>query len=327
MKPSRQKKQRTAKKMSDSVDAIGSLLRNSQDILLLSHIRPDGDAIGSVLGLGLSLKEAGKNVQMVLPDGIPSSFRHLNGSEEILRKPSGDFQVVVVLDCADLGRMGKVIDGRMPDLNVDHHITNQSFALLNLVEPESAATSAILANYIPKWGLPINLPVAEALLTGVISDSLGFRTSNVTPKTLEIAAMLMEHGANLPRLYNLALVQRSFEAAIFWGKGLARLQRRDRLVWAILTLEDRKASNYPGKDDADLINILSTIDDTDIAIIFVEHKDGHVKVSWRAQPGWNVAEIALQFGGGGHAAAAGADITGTLEEVQAKVLQATQTIL
>ena len=137
----------------------------------------------------------------------------------------------------------------------------------------------------------------------------------------------MGHGANLPHLYNRALIQRPYEAVVFWGKGLARIQRHDRLVWTILTQEDRKTSLYPGRDDADLINILSTIDDTDIAIIFVEQKHEHIKVSWRAQPGWNVAQIALQFGGGGHAAAAGADITGTLEEVQTKVLQATQAIL
>jgi bifunctional oligoribonuclease and PAP phosphatase NrnA len=231
------------------------------------------------------------------------------------------------VDCGDLGRMGKILDGRIPDLNIDHHVTNENFAHFNLVEPDAAATSAILATYIPQWHLPITLPVAEALLTGVVSDSLGFRTSNVTPQTLEIAGMLMKHGANLPRLYNRALVQRPFEAAVFWGKGLARLERQGRLVWTTLTVGDRKDSKYPGNDDADLINFLSTIDDADIAIIFVEHKDGHVKVSWRAQPGWNVAQIALQFGGGGHAAAAGADITGSLEEVQAKVLEATKMIL
>jgi phosphoesterase RecJ-like protein len=313
--------------LSDAVPAIRDLLQDANNILLLTHIRPDGDAIGSILGLGLSLRAAGKNVQIVLPDGIPTTFHHLNGSEEIHRKPSNGFDIVVVLDCADLGRLGKILDGRQPDLNIDHHVTNLEFARFNFVDPNSAATSAIIAQYLPEWGLPITQPVAEALLSGIISDSLGFRTTNVTPMTLQLAGMLMDHGADLPNLYDRALIQRSFESSILWGKGLGKLQREGRLVWTTLTLQDRKDSQYPGNDDADLINMLATIKDACIALIFVEHKDRRVKVSWRGQPGWNVAQIALQFGGGGHAAAAGAEISGSLEEVQAKVMQVTQTYL
>ena len=313
--------------MNDSVHAIRELIHNSRDILILTHVRPDGDAIGSVLGFGRSLISAGKKVQMVFPDGFPASFNHLADGDDVLKKPADGFDMVIVLDCGDLGRMGKILDGHQPDLNIDHHVTNVKFARFNLVDPDSAATSAILAEYIPQWGLPITQPVAEALLSGIVSDSLGFRTSNVTPRTLQLAGMLMEHGANLPKLYNRALVQRSFESSLLWGKGLEKLQREGRLVWTTLTHQDRKDTNYPGNDDADLINMLSSINDSDIAIIFVEHKNERVKVSWRGQPGWNVSQIALQFGGGGHAAASGADITGTLEEVQEKVLRSTLTIL
>jgi phosphoesterase RecJ-like protein len=134
----------------------------------------------------------------------------------------------------------------------------------------------------------------------------------------------MDKGADLSELYNRALIRRSYEAARFWGKGLERLEREKRLVWTTLTLSDRQKSSYPGNDDADLVNILSSIDDSDICIIFVEQKNNHVKVSWRAQVGWDVSQLALGFGGGGHPAAAGADIVGTLDEVQAKVLAATR---
>jgi len=106
-----------------------------------------------------------------------------------------------------------------------------------------------------------------------------------------------------------------------------RLQREERLIWTSLTLADRAAVKYPGNDDADLVNVLSAIDDADLMVIFIEQKGGDVKVSWRAQPGFDVSKIALSFGGGGHAAAAGADINGSLEDVQERVLRATRILL
>ena len=307
--------------------SVKQLLHNAEHILLISHIRPDGDAIGSLLGLGLSLKTAGKDIQMVLSDGIPRSFRQLLGSCDVARKVKQEYDLSIVLDCSDLLRINGVLGDRIPDLNIDHHVTNLNFAKLNFVDPQAVATSAILAEFLPDWGLEITEPVANALLTGIVSDTLGFRTSNITPNSLRLAACLMEHGANLSELYNRALVNRSFEAACYWGLGLNHLERQGRLIWATLTLEDRIKASYPGSDDADLINLLSSIEDSDVAIIFTEQKENRVKVSWRAIPGINISQIALQFGGGGHPAAAGAEIIGILEDVQQRVLQATQNFL
>ncbi|MFC1996880.1 bifunctional oligoribonuclease/PAP phosphatase NrnA, partial [Chloroflexota bacterium] len=135
---------------------------------------------------------------------------------------------------------------------------------------------------------------------------------------------LYETGANLPTLYTKALYTRSYWAARYWGAGLSALQLKDRILWTHLTLEDRLSANYPGRDDADLINILQTIDDADIFVIFVEQSVDHVKVSWRARPGFDVSQIALKFGGGGHKPAAGAEIQGSITEVIDKVLIATR---
>jgi phosphoesterase RecJ-like protein len=308
--------------------AIGESLRQAGRILIASHVRPDGDAIGSLLGLGMSLQGIGKEVQMVLADGVPAALRHLPGSAQIVKTPSGVFDQVVVVDASDLLRVGKALDGNLhPDVNIDHHITNLNFARLNLVEPQAVATSAILAEHMPEWGLPISPDIASALLTGIISDTLGFRTSNMTPQALRLAANLMEIGTNMPELYNRALVRRSFAATRYWAAGLGRLTRQDRLAWTSLTLADRAAVEYPGNDDADLINILSSIEEIDIAVIFIEQRGGKVKVSWRAVPGVDISQVALSFGGGGHPAAAGAEIAGSLEQVQARVLQATAPLL
>ncbi len=308
------------------IGVIKQRLETSRNIVIASHIRPDGDAIGSLLGLGLALWNAGKSVQMVLVDGVPSSYRHLQGSELIVKEPGAACDTFITVDCADFKRVGKAFQSfGQPDINIDHHKTNENFGKLNLIEAEEVATAAILANHLPAWGLKITKPIADALLTGIITDTLGFRTSNTNPSALRLCAMLMETGANMPDLYMRSLVHKSFPAARYWGAGLSSLEQENGIVWGTLTLDDRKRSGYGGNDDADLINLISSIHGNKVGMIFVEQSDKHVKISWRAlEEGIDVSPIAKQFGGGGHAAAAGADIPGALDEVQSVVLKATR---
>lgn len=309
----------------DQIQAFGDLVSRADRILIISHIRPDGDAVGSTLGLGLILEELGKEVNLVLEDGVPKVFNHLTGSDRIIREAVGVYDLVIVVDSSDIDRIGSVLDEYgEPDVNIDHHPTNTQFAKLNLVRDDAVATVEIIFDLARELSFPLNLPIAEALLTGLLTDSLGFRTSNTKPQTLRIAAELMEIGANLPDLYRKAMLEKSLQAVKYWGQGLSRIQSEDRLVWTSLSLEDRKAADYPGRDDADLINVLARIKETDISVVFVEQKNGSVKVSWRSRPGFDVSSIATQFGGGGHKPAAGADIKGDLERVQEEVLDATR---
>lgn len=306
---------------------IRSLIKTAHHVVVLAHIRPDGDAVGSVLGLGTALKNAGKQVTFLLKDGVPTDYRFLSGSEEVVKVLPESFDLVMVCDSSDLQRTGGVLGDVVPDINIDHHITNLNYAKVNFVEPQQVATAALLAEHMPKWGLEITEPVAIALLTGLVSDSLGFRTSNMTPTALRLAAILMEKGADLPDIYQRALNQRSFNAARYWGIGLSKLERDKGLIWTSLTRDDRKKIRYPGNDDADLINVLSSIEEARVAVIFVEQPGKKVKVSWRSKPGLNVSTVALEFGGGGHPAAAGAEIEGGLDEVKYNVLKTTRSIL
>jgi len=298
-------------------------------VVITSHVRPDGDAIGSLLGLGLALRDAGKSVQMVLTDGVTSSFRHLEGSELISRELKAEYDTFITVDCADFKRTGKVFETLgPPDINIDHHKTNEQFGRLNLIEAEEVATAAILTNYLPEWGFNITKPIAAALLTGIVTDTLGFRTSNTNPEALRLCAKLMELGADLPDLYMRSLVKKSFPAAKYWGSGLLNLEQKNGIVWTALTLEDRKRAGYGGNDDADLINLVSSIDGNKVGMIFVQQHDRHVKISWRAlEPDVDVSKVAQHFNGGGHAAAAGADIPGDLAEIQPLVLHKTREIL
>jgi phosphoesterase RecJ-like protein len=307
---------------------IGQQFTGAEKILLATHLRPDGDAVGSVLGLGMALQSRGKSVCMVFPEGLPSNFRHLHGVDQVRRKVNFQPDLITVLDCSDLHRVGNVLEGLdAPIINIDHHITNEYFGSLNLVDTDSVAVAAMLAEHMPSVGLLLTKEIADVLLTGILTDTLGFRTQNMNPKALRISASLVDMGANLPELYTRALVNRSFEAVCYWGAGLSQLKREDGLVWTTLSLDDRKTANYPGNDDADLVNIISMINKANIAIIFVEQHNGKVKVSWRAQEGIDVSQISTQFGGGGHISASGAMIEGDLEHVRATVLQATRTLI
>jgi phosphoesterase RecJ-like protein len=305
-----------------------NMINDSKTILITSHQRPDGDAIGSVLGLGISLLDAGKNVQMVIADGIPRSFHHLSGCEQISKHIQGEFDISFVLDCSELQRVGNIFDEKtIPTFNIDHHTTNLYFGKINIVDQKAPATAEILYKLILAIGLNIPKTASDALLTGIITDTLGFRTSNMHPKTLRVVADLMERGSDLSYLYQKSLINKSFGAVKYWGAGLSGVQKEDHIVWTALTLEDRKRSGYPGRDDADLINLLSSIEETDVAVIFIEQENGKVKVSWRAKEGYDVSEIATSFGGGGHKPAAGAEIDGQLNKVKNEVLQATRNIL
>jgi phosphoesterase RecJ-like protein len=315
--------------MNDLQIKIRDRIRLAQRVLITSHIRPDGDAIGSSLALGLALLDTGKQVQVVLADGLPASFRHLPGSEIIKSRAQGEFDLIISVDCSDLKRVGKALDGyRPPDMVIDHHSTNEAFGDLNLIDPQAAATASVLTRYMQAWNLTITAPIAANLLTGLVTDTLGFRTSNTTPEVLRQAADLIELGADMTRLYYLSLVRRTFSASKYWGAGLSNLERADEIVWTALTLADRKAAGYTGNDDADLISVISSIDEADVAIIFIEQNKHSTKVSWRSlKPNIDVAQIASQFGGGGHKAASGAELSGSLDDVQKRVLEITRKAL
>ena len=313
---------------SNLVALIKQKFNEAGKILVVSHIRPDGDAVGSVLGLGLALQELGKTVQMVIADGVPTSLKHLPGSEQVRTSPEGEFDLIVSVDCSDLDRLGNAVTKhRPPEINIDHHATNQEFAILNLIDASAVSTTEIIYSHLEEWDLPLTLSAADALLTGLITDTIGFRTSNISPKALRMAADLLEFGSDLSNLYHLSLVNRTFEAMRFWGAGLSLLERDGPMIWTTLTMSDRKLAGYSGRDDADLINLLSAITGVEICMVFVEQPNGKVKVSWRSVPGIDVSQVAMVFGGGGHPVAAGAEITGDVESVRSLVLQETNRLI
>lgn len=295
-------------------------------VLLLTHQRPDGDALGSLLGLAHMLRGIDKTVHPLLAEGIGSVFRFLPGSGEIRADLPDAYDLCILVDCADRERMSlpKGVLLRGPDILFDHHVTNEQFAKVNIVSPQSTATAELLADLAEPLGLPIGREAAVCLLAGLVADTLGFRTPNTGEHTLDVAARLMRAGASLPEVVERSLHRHSFAAARYWGAGLSHLERDGDIVWATLSLQERSAAGYPGRDDADMVNVLSSIEGSRVAVVFIEQEGGKVKISWRVRQGLDVTSLAIAFGGGGHPAASGAMVTGGMDEVCRRVLQATK---
>lgn len=307
------------------ITEIKQRLEQSDNILITSHIRPDGDAVGSVLAIGLALQEQGKKVQMVLNDGVPASFRFLEGANQVIRFPKDHFDMVFVVDCGDLNRVGDVAEYiKTIDVNIDHHPTNPKFGELNIVHDKAVSTTEILIEQFPALGFAFTPGIVDALMTGLITDTQGFKTSNVHAGALRQAAKMIDLGADLPDLTYRVLTRKSFEAVSYWASGLSLMEREGPFVWASLTYQDRKKANYNGRDDADLVNLLSRIEGANVAIIFIEQSDNTVKISWRAKNGFDVSKVAQYFGGGGHVAAAGTTIEGNLADVRDQVIKVTK---
>jgi len=303
---------------------ITQQLANAKRIVIVSHIRPDGDAVGSALALGNALREAGKQVECVLQDGVAERYQYLPGAKEVATEVSLDYDYLIVVDSADSHRVGTVLDDLpKPDLVIDHHKTHIDFGKIDYVEAETEATALLLTEKLPHWGLEVSKNTATCLMVGLLADTLGFRTNNTTPRSLRTAADLMEKGVDLVQVYHQTLSMRSLSEIRYWGQGLIKLELNDGVLSSTLTLDDRIIAGYPENDDADLINTLTVVPEALISVLFIEQENDGVKVSWRSVKGLDVSEIAARFGGGGHASAAGADIAGGLEEIKKLVLAET----
>ena len=311
--------------MMREIERVKNILKTPLRVAILTHTRPDGDAIASLLSLCVSLQTAGFEVTGILPEGIPKRFHFLQGLDIVQSNYPDDAELVIAVDCADEKRLSLPPGLPVPkiDINIDHHLSNSFFASVNIVDKKAASTTQVLYELFISLGFSIDPVVATQLLTGLVTDTIGFRTENVTPDVLRCAAKLQDLGAPLADIQLRSLNERSFEAVRYWGCGLNRISQDNGVVWTSLELADRDRTGYPGFDDADLINIMSTVEDTLVAVIFVEQPGGKVKVSWRSKSGINVSSLAERFGGGGHNAAAGTMMVGDLDQVTRSVLEVT----
>lgn len=298
-------------------------LQAAQSVYIACHIIPDGDAIGSLLGLGLGLRRLGKSCTMACADPVPAKFDFLTGWHEITAQPPQHEDVLVTIDSSDIERLGSLYDECIfrsrPVINIDHHVTNTRFGTVNLVQL-LPSTAEIVYALLRRLRVPLDKDIATALLVGLITDTQCFRTSNVTAKQLQIAIALMKTGASLTDITELVFNREPISTICLWGQALAHVQRRGRVMWTeIDQYMMRKCGAAPNEGNG-LVSFLASTTGVDVAIVFREKDDGRIEVSMRAGPGWDVSEVAFRLGGGGHPRAAGCTIAGKMAKVRELVL-------
>jgi phosphoesterase RecJ-like protein len=265
---------------------------------------------------------------MACADPIPAKFAFVPGIENVVQDVNVPFDLVISLDCSDTKRLGHFTEmpafGDVPLLNIDHHLTNLRFGDVNLVDSCASSTAEIVFHLLEYMTIPLDAELATCLLTGIVTDTRGFRTSNVTVQVMEVATRLMNAGASLPTIAQHGLDHRATSAILLWREALSSLQVKDRVAWASVSLVMRHTAGHAGNGDAGLASFLLSADEADVAAVFVEREDGCIEIGFRAVPGFDVAHVAMQFGGGGHALAAGCTVPGPLEEAQARVLPVLQ---
>jgi len=300
------------------------LLRHRR-ILIVSHVDPDGDTIGSALGLAWALRSLGREVLMGCDDPVPEEAAALPGADEFSSSPPQDVDAIVAVDASDERRMGSLFrpsaERGGPLIVIDHHITNGGYGDLNLVM-DTSATAEIVLLVVDALGVSLDATIARCLLTGVVTDTQGFRTASTTANSLTVAQRLMAAGADLVQISNQAFNRRSLSMLSLWGRALTAAEMRSGVLWAELPLAWLPQGNSDGQVGSGLANLLNTVREARVSALFTEQDDGLIDVSIRAKPGYDVSGVALAFGGGGHAGAAGCQVKGSLAGVREAVVDA-----
>ena len=305
-------------------------LEAAQRVYIACHIIPDGDAVGSLLGLGWTLRRLGKECTMACADPVPLRFDFLSGADEIVAHPPSDEEIIVAVDSSDTERLGALYDPAVfasrPVINIDHHITNTRFGTENLVYLVPS-TAEIIYALVRRLGVHLDEDIATPLLTGLITDTRCFRTGNVTARQLRTAVALMRAGASITDITERVFNHKSISTICLWGQALAGVQTQDRIVWTEVDRETQRRCAASANDLGGLVSFLGGTRGVDVAIVFTEKDDGHIEASMRAGPGLDVSGVAFKLGGGGHPRAAGCSIDGDMTAVRERVLGETKAAL
>ena len=312
-------------------DAV-RFLRANDDILLIAHVSPDGDTLGSCFALYGALLELGKHAQVVCEDPVPAIYRFLPFSDQLITpeqaKPA---EAVVCVDCADLARTGRceaLFHTAKITLNIDHHGTNDRYAEENFVQ-KAGATGELIFNVISCLKITLNKNIASCLYAAITTDTGNFSYSNTTPDTLRIAAELLDTGIDLPFL------NRSLFRTVPFHKlklqslavGKTQLYEYGRVGISFITQEEMRSCGASGEDSEGIIDSIRDIDTVEIAALLRESDDGLIRVSLRGKSSADVSKIATRFGGGGHRLAAGCTMQPPIDQAYNQILECAKQLL
>lgn len=304
-------------------------IKRNKTFLIASHINPEGDAIGSALALAISLNNIGKKVTVFNQDPIPRNLQFLPMSEEIIHEidRSLSFDVAFVLDCGDLDRVGKEIE-RIRKIrkiiNIDHHITNSRFGDVRLVDSQSSSTAELIYALLKDIPIKITYKIALNIYTAILTDTGAFCNSNTTEVAFHIASEMVRIGVNPSNVAEKIYQEMPVSRLRLLGLVLNTLDILDngRIASVVATLSMLKKTGATPELTEDIVNYPRSILGVKVAVLFREVSKNYYKISFRSNKDADVADIAREFGGGGHPNASGGNIEGSLSEVQGKVFEA-----
>ncbi len=312
-------------------DAV-RFLRAYDDILLIAHVSPDGDTLGSSFALYGALLELGKRAQVVCEDAVPAIYRFLPFSDQLIppeqAKPA---DAVVSIDCADIGRTGRsepLFRAAKATLNIDHHGTNDYYAASNYVQ-KAGATGELIFNVIACLKIPLNKNIASCLYAAITTDTGNFSYGNTTPDTLRIAADILDTGIDLPYLNRCLFRTVPFHKLKLHALGVnkAQLYEYGRIGISTITLAEIASCGATNEDTEGIIDAIRDVDTVEVAAFLRESEDGLIRVSLRGKSCADVSKIATRLGGGGHKLAAGCTMQPPIEEAAAQILDLARELL
>jgi bifunctional oligoribonuclease and PAP phosphatase NrnA len=311
------------------LDRILDAIREAKTICVVGHIRPDGDCLGSQLGLTLALRAEGKQAVCWNQDSVPAKYRFLDPGKDFEKpRPGEKFDLVIATDCASYERLGTVVDHikqRKLLINIDHHESNTRYGDVNWVSPREPSTGELIHRLLKTARWPITKPIADLLFTAVSTDTGSFQYPNTRPGTFHVGAELVTRGANLARIcdevYQSFPLSRVRLLKHVFNK--FKLTHNDRIAYFWLKKADLSRTGAETNDTEGLIDHIRAIEPVVVACVFEEVEPELTRISLRSKDQEvNVSEICGQFGGGGHPAAAGARIAGRPMSTQRRVVAA-----
>ncbi len=319
-------------KHASAFQQLKKLLNEHQNFVLISHIHTDGDALGSVMAFYHLLKGWQKNVQAIIPGGLPDRYNFLQINEAINRLSKKQLlesiakaDVILILDISALERMDEwyqpVSLSKAKKVCIDHHPDMCEEVDLKIIDVERIATCEIIYEFFTSQQIEITPKMALALYTGILSDSGGFRFEGTSDRTLKVAADLARKNIDPAWVYSQVYEYSNKNQLRFWGHVLSGLQSDGIIDWAVVPKETLRQFNVSLEEMNGLIDIIRRDATAQIFAMFVERQDGQVMVGLRSKNGFDVGNLARQFGGGGHFHAAGFSSTASLEQVVSTTLQ------
>ena len=310
-----------------TIDKIKEEIYKAKSIIILTHEMPDGDAIGSSLAMYNGLKDIGKNADVVI-ERNSRIYSFLKGADEIKSKGTRDsYDLAIALDCGDVKRLNgysEYFENADTTIQIDHHAINTMFADYNYVNPTAPACAQILITLLQDIGIEITKEIGECLLTGIITDTGGFKYQGVSPETFEFAAELLNKGVNVSNVYKRVLQTISKSKFELRKLAMDRLEFLEdgKITFTYITQEDEEKINAEFDAHEGIVEIGRDVEGVEISIFLRENKekDGY-RISLRSNDYVNVADICFVFSGGGHARAAGGSINLPLEQAKQKIVE------